>query len=104
MIAGAPGPRFPLAELSGNAGSSQAGAIVPAVATSAAAQLVGTAPTSITVGTSTITIRLAGLTGVPAVPGAPGVATGVVVVPAQASSPLVPNVMLVAGPGWMRRG
>ena len=100
VIAGAPGPRFPLAALSGNAGSGQPGAIVPAVATAVAAQLVGTAPTSITVGTSTITIRLAGRTGVPAVPGAPGVATGVVaVVPAEASSPLVPNVMLVAGPG-----
>ena len=97
VIAGAPGPRFPLAALSGNAGSGQAAAIVPAVATAAAAQLVGTAPTGITVGTSTITIRLAGRTGVP---GVPGVATGVVVVvPAQASSPLVPNVMLVAGPG-----
>lgn len=100
VIAGAPGPRFPLAALSGNAGGGQAGAIVPAVATSAAAQLVGTAPASINVGTSTITIRLAGLTGVPGVPGAPGVGAGVtVVVLAQASSPLVPNVMLVAGHG-----
>jgi len=102
VVAGAPGPRFPLATLSGNAGSDQAGAIVPAVATAAAAKLVGTAPASITVGTSTITIRLAGRTGVPEAPGAPGVATGVVVVvPRQAlgSGPLEPDVMLVAGPG-----
>jgi putative ABC transport system permease protein len=98
VVAGAPGPRFPLAALSGYSGRS--GALVPAVATSSAAQLVGTAPAGITIGTSTITIRLAGRTGVPGVPGGPGVATGVVViVPAQASSPLVPNVMLVAGPG-----
>ena len=72
VIEQAPGPRFPLAALSGNAGSGQAGAIVPAVATAAAAQLVGTAPTSVNVGgTSTITIRLAGQTGIPGVPGAP---------------------------------
>jgi putative ABC transport system permease protein len=98
VIAGAPGPRFPLAALSGYSG--QSAALVPAVATSAAAQLIGTASAGITVGTSMITIRLTGRTGVPAVPSAPGVAAGVVVVvPAQASSPLVPNVMLVAGPG-----
>jgi len=100
VIAGAPGPRFPLAALSGNTGSGRAGGNVPAVATSAAARLVGTAPTSVTLGTSAITIQLVGQTGLPAVPGAPGVPTGVVVVvPEQASSPLVPNVMLVAGPG-----
>ncbi len=106
VIEQAPGPRFPLAALSGavpsgNGGSGQAGAIVPAVATAAAAQLVGTGPTSVSVGTtSTITIRLAGQTGVPGVPGAPGVGPGItVIVPAQASSPIVPNVMLVAGPG-----
>ena len=101
VIDGAPGPRFPLAALSGNAERGPAGAIVPAVATAAAAQLVGTAPTRVSVGTSTITIRLAGRTGVPGVPGAPGVATGVVlVVPLQALGPNPgPNVMLVAGPG-----
>ena len=101
VIAAAPGPRFPLAALPGNAGSGPAGATVPAVATSAAAQLAGTAPTDVTVGTSTITIRLAGRT-VPGVPGAPGVPTDVVVVvPLQAlgSGPLAPNVMLVSGPG-----
>ena len=101
VIEQAPGPRFPLAALSGDGGSGQAGAIVPAVAsTNAAAQLIGTAPTSVTIGTSTITIRLAGRAGVPGVPGAAGVGPGVtVIVPAQASSSLVPNVMLVAGPG-----
>jgi putative ABC transport system permease protein len=97
VIDRAPGPRFPLAALSGYGG--QAGEVVPAVATPAAAQLVGTAPASVNVGTSTITIQLAGRTGVPGVPGAPGVGPGVtVIVPPQASSPLVPNVMLVAGP------
>jgi putative ABC transport system permease protein len=101
VIDEAPGPRFPLAALSGNAEGSPAGAIVPAVATAAAAQLVGTAPTRVSVGTSTITIRLAGRTGVPGIPGAPGVATGVaLVVPMQALGPdPEPNVMLVAGPG-----
>ena len=102
VIEQAPGPRFPVAALSGDAG-----AIVPAVATAAAAQAVGTAPTSVNVGGnsvnlggSTITIRLAGQTGLPGVPSAPGMGTGVtVIVSAQASSPLVPNVILVAGPG-----
>ena len=99
VIEQAPGPRFPLAALSGRDG----GAIVPAVATAAAAQLVGTAPASVNVaGTSTITIRLAGQTGTPGVPGAPGLGPGAtVIVPAQAlgPSPLAPNVLLVAGPG-----
>jgi putative ABC transport system permease protein len=106
VVAAAPGPRFPLAALSGYGG--QSGAVVPAIATSAAAPLVGTAPASVNVGGnsanfggSTITIRLAGQTGVPELPGAAGMTTGVVVlVPAQAaSSPIVPNVLLVAGPG-----
>jgi len=101
VIAGAPGPRFPVAALSGYGG--QAGVTVPAVATSAAAQLVGPQPTSINVGnsSSTVTVQLAGRTGLPAVPSAPGMPTGaVVVLPAQAlGSPLVPNVLLVAGPG-----
>ena len=103
VIEQAPGPRFPLAALSGAAPSGNGGAIVPAVATAAAAQLVGTAPASVNVGgTSTITIRLAGQTGIPGVPGAPGLGPGAtVIVPAQAlgSSPLLPNVLLVAGPG-----
>jgi putative ABC transport system permease protein len=101
VIAGAPGPRFPVTALSRY--GSQAGGTIPAVATAAAAPLVGTAPTTVNLADNdNIAIRLAGRTGIAAVPGAPGLPTGVVVVvPAQAlgSSPLVPNVMLVAGPG-----
>jgi len=91
-----PGPRFPLAALSGNAGREQA-AIVPAVATPAAAQLVGAAPTNLSVGTSTITIQQTGRTG-----GVPGVAGGTaVVLPLRAleGNPPGPNLLLVAGPG-----
>jgi putative ABC transport system permease protein len=97
VIDQAPGPRFPLAALSGNAGRGQAAAIVPAVATTAAAQLVGTAPAGLSVGGSTITIRLAGRIG-----GVPGVAAdAVVVLPLRAlgPSPSRPDLMLVAGPG-----
>jgi putative ABC transport system permease protein len=96
----APGPRFPLAALSGNAGRGQGAAAVPAVATAAAAQLVGKAPASVSVGTSTITIRLAGRVG--SVPGASAVAGGgAVLVPLQAlgPNPPGPDLMLVAGPG-----
>jgi putative ABC transport system permease protein len=101
VVAGAPGPRFPLTALSGYVGSGVAGGVVPGVATSAAAQQIGAAPTDITLENSTITVRLAGQTGLPAVPGAPGVGTGIVVMlPAQAASgPIVPNVLLVAGAG-----
>ena len=105
VIGQAPGPRFPQAALSGNAVIGEAGTIIPAVATAAAAQLVGTAPTSVNVdgnvGGNAMTIQLAGRTGIPAVPSAPGMATGVtVIVPAQAlGNPLAPNVLLVAGPG-----
>jgi putative ABC transport system permease protein len=100
----APGPRFPQAALSGNAVIGEAGAIIPAAATAATAQLVGTAPTSVNVdgnvGGNAMTIRLVGRLGIPAVPTAAGMATGVVVVvPAQAlGNPLAPNVLLVAGP------
>jgi putative ABC transport system permease protein len=100
VIDQAPGPRFPLAALSGNAGRGQASgvaSVVPAVATAAAAQLVGAAPTPLSVGTSTMTIQMAGQTG-----GVPGVAAAaVVVVPlwALGPSPPGPDLMLVAGPG-----
>jgi putative ABC transport system permease protein len=96
----APGPRSPLAALSGNAGRGQTAATVPAVATTAAAQLLGRAPASVNVGTSTITIRLAGR--ISSVPGAPGVAGGAaVVVPLRAlgPNPPGPDLMLVAGSG-----
>jgi putative ABC transport system permease protein len=91
----APGPRFPLAALSDDTGGSQA--VVPAAATSTAAQTVGTTPASISVGTGTITIRLAGL--ISAVPGV--TEDSAVVVPLQAlgPNPPEPNLLLVDGPG-----
>jgi putative ABC transport system permease protein len=101
VIDQAPGPRFPLAALSGNAGRGHGAGVpslVPAVATAAGAQLVGTAPADLLVGTSTITIRLTGRIG-----GVPGVAAddAVVVVPVGAFGPALPgpDLMLVAGPG-----
>jgi putative ABC transport system permease protein len=97
VIGQGPGPPFPLAALSGTGGRGQAAAIVPAVATAAAAQPVGTAPVGLSVGTSIITIRLAGRIG-----GVPGVAgDAAVVVPLQAlgPNPPGPDLMLVAGPG-----
>ncbi len=98
VIEQAPGPRFPLAALSGYSG--QSGANVPAVATAAAAQIPATAQVSVNAGASTITIRRVGQTGVPGVPGAVGVGPGItVIVPAQAASSFAPNVLLVAGPG-----
>jgi putative ABC transport system permease protein len=96
----APGPQFPLAALSGNAGSGQAAATVPAIANAAAAPLVGQAPADVSVGTRTITIRLAGrVGGVPAASAISGVAA-VVVLPLRALGPHPPgpNLLLVAGP------
>ena len=86
----APGTRFPVAAMSGH------GRIVPAVATAAAAQLVGTAPNDLTVGTSTVTVELAGRIG-----GVPGVAGNeAVVVPRRGDpGPFEPNLLLVGGPG-----
>jgi putative ABC transport system permease protein len=96
-----PGPRFPVAALSGNAGSGQAGATVPAVANAAAAHL--DAPPDLSVGTAAITIRLAGrIGGVPGALAVSGVADGaVVVLPLRAlgPNPPGPDLMLVAGPG-----
>jgi putative ABC transport system permease protein len=104
VIDQAPGPPFPLGALSGNAGSSQAAATIPAVANAAAAaQLAGHAPASVSVGTAAITIRLAGRIG--GVPGASAVSGaaggGVVVLPLRALGPRPPgpDLMLVAGPG-----
>ncbi len=93
----APGPRFPLAALSGNAGSGQPGATVPAVATAAAAQLVGTAAASLSVGSAAITIRLAGRIG--GVPGTSGNAVVVLPLRALGPNPPGPDLELVAGPG-----
>jgi len=97
----APGQRFPLAALSGNAGSGQAAATVPAVANAAAALLVGKGPANVSLGTSTLTIRLAGrISGVPGASAVSGVAA-VVVLPLRALGPHPPgpDLMLVAGPG-----
>jgi putative ABC transport system permease protein len=87
----APGPRFPVAALSGNAAT-----VLPAVATPAAAQAVGTAPAEVSVGSSTITIGLAGR--IASVPGA--TTNAVVIVPQEplGTSPPGPDLMLVAGP------
>jgi len=99
----APGPRFPVAALSGNAAT-----VLPAVATPAAAQAVGTAagtavgpavgpgPAEVIEGSSTITIGLAGR--IASVPGA--TTNAVVVVPQEplGTSPPGPDLMLVAGP------
>jgi putative ABC transport system permease protein len=92
----APGPRFPLAALSG---SGQAQATYPAVATGAAAQLPSAGPSTINTGTGTLTIQVTGRVG--SLPGAPGLAGGAVVVPLRAlgSNPPGPNLLLVAGPG-----
>jgi putative ABC transport system permease protein len=86
----APGPRFPLAALSGNAATG-----LPAVANAAAAQLVGTAPAEVSVEDSTFTIHLDGQ-----ISGVPGVTADAVVVVSNESSGFNAggNLMLVAGP------
>jgi putative ABC transport system permease protein len=87
----APGPRFPLAALSGNTATG-----LPAVATRASAELVGTAPTEISFpGSPTITIRLTGRIG-----SVPGTTTDAVLVPQDSlgTSQIGVNLMLVAGP------
>jgi putative ABC transport system permease protein len=92
----APGPRFPLAALSG---SDHVSAAYPAVATGAAAQLPDAGPTTINTGTGTVTIQVVGRVG--RVPGAPDLGGGSVVVPLQAlgPNPPEPNLVLIAGPG-----
>jgi putative ABC transport system permease protein len=85
----APGPRFPLAALSPNAALS-----LPAVGDAAAAQLLGTAPAEVGVGSQTLTVQLDGrISGVPGVSANP-----VVVVPNQPGSNQGGNLILVAGP------
>jgi putative ABC transport system permease protein len=90
VVGGQPGPAFPLAALSANT------PVISAVATAGAAQLVGTAPVGINVGSSTITIRLTGQIG-----GVPGVSGDAVLVPLSAlgPNPPDPDLLLVAGPG-----
>ena len=89
----APGPRFPRAALSGTAATG-----LPAVATQATAELVGTAPVEVSlVGGPAVTIRLAGR-----ISGIPGATTDdVVIVPREPSGPDLDTVnlfVLVAGP------
>jgi putative ABC transport system permease protein len=93
----APGPRFPLAGLSANGGSGGQAAVFPALATSAAYQLVGKAPTSLTVGSGSVTIRLAG--SVSSVPGVTADAVLLVPMSALGPSPPGPSLLLVAGSG-----
>jgi putative ABC transport system permease protein len=88
-----PGARFPLTALSGTA------ATVPALVDAAASQVVGTAPTQLSLGAQqTITIRVAGRIG--GVPGFGG--NAVVVMPLRALGPPPvppPGLMLVDGSG-----
>jgi putative ABC transport system permease protein len=93
----APGPRFPLAALSGN-GAGRTGGTIPAAATPAAAQLAGPAPVQLSLVRvfQNLTMRLAGrISRVPGLAGGP-----VVVMPLQAlgQNPPEPNLVLVAGP------
>jgi putative ABC transport system permease protein len=87
----APGPRFPLAALSGNAATG-----LPAVANAAAAQLVGRTPTEVSVTGGTITIRLTGRIG--SVPAATTDAAVLVPRDSPGTSQIGVNLMLVAGP------
>jgi putative ABC transport system permease protein len=87
----APGPRFPLAALSGSTATS-----LPALANAAAAPLVGPAPADVSVGSGTIAIRLAGRIG--SVPAATTDAAVLVPQDPLGTSPLGVNLMLVAGP------
>jgi putative ABC transport system permease protein len=96
VIDQAPGTRFPVAGLSGAHLSGNSGT-VPALATAAAAQVVGTAPTALTAGANTITVKITGRIG-----GVPGVPLDeIVMVPraAETRSPFAPNLLLVDGTG-----
>jgi putative ABC transport system permease protein len=93
----APGPRFPLAALSG-AGTGRPAGTVPAAATPAAARPAGPAPAQLSlIGIShDLTIRLAGR--ISRVPGVGGDAVVVLPLRALGRNPPQPNLMLVAGP------
>ena len=92
----APGARFPQAALSGTA--ARGAAIVPAVATAAAAQLIGAGPAQLSLDPgTTMTIRVTGRIG-----GVPGIgANAVAVLPLRALGPPppAPSLMLVDGSG-----
>jgi putative ABC transport system permease protein len=93
----APGARFPLAALSGPVSRGPGAQIVPAVATAAAAQLIGPAPARLSLGSRAITVRLAGR-----IRGVPGTGTdAVTVLPLRALGPAHPGpaLMLVDGSG-----
>ena len=92
----APGAPFPLAALSGTAARDGA-AIVPAVATAAAAQVVGPAPAQISLGTQTMTIKVAGRIG--GVAGLGGNPVAVLPLRALGPAPPGPGLMLVGGSG-----
>ena len=93
----APGARLPLAALSGTRHASAQGG-VPAVATAAAAGLVGTQPAQISLGSQTMTIQVTGR-----ISGVPGIgATNVALLPVAALGPPprpTPSLMLVDGSG-----
>ncbi len=93
----APGTRFPLAALSGN-GAGRPGGIIPAVATPAAARLVGSAQAQLTLlgATQDLTMRLAGR--ISRVPGVTGGAVVVMPLRALGQNPPGPGLMLAAGP------
>ena len=92
----APGARFPLAALSGT-GHGHAPGGVPAVTTAATAGLVGAQPAQISLGSQTMTIKVAGR-----ISGVPGIgATNVALLPLAALGPPrpAPSLMLVDGSG-----
>jgi putative ABC transport system permease protein len=92
----APGTRFPLAALSGNA-AGRPGGIIPAVATPAAAQLIGSAPAQLSLDTTqSLTARLAGR--ISRVPGVTGGAVLVMPLRVLGQNPPEPDLMLVSGP------
>ena len=97
----APGAPFPLAALSGTAARDRA-AIVPAVATAAAAQVVGPAPAQISLGTQTMTIKVAGrIGGVAGLGGNPSRCCRC----GHSGQPRPGRASCwLAVPGWMRRG
>ncbi len=97
VVDGAPGPRFPLAALARTAGRGGSTSAVPAVGTTAAAQLLRTAPPNLSVEGRSLTFRLAGYTR--HVPGSITDAALVLPMRALGPHPLAPNLVLIVGPG-----
>jgi putative ABC transport system permease protein len=100
-----PGAPFPLAALSGNAARRRAagtssqpgGAVVPALATTAAAEATGAGHAQLDLGTQTITIVVTGRIG--GVPGTVGNTVAVMPLRALGPNPAQPSLMLVGGSG-----